>query len=218
MDQRNSNNNPSETDGRAKRASMMAAMLIAFPAMIAVWLSIYFFWPPVSEMTDLTARFAYALKWCCIAILLCLVAGVEAVSHERLQTDAFDPLAGHETRRLKINQRYLQNTLEQTVIFAPGLLTLAVYCADGASMRAVVATAVVWILSRAAFWIGYHVGPAYRVMGLFGVAQSLIVLLYGCGRFGYELGGIAGAAVPLGLFGLIELILVRATRPRSARP
>jgi hypothetical protein len=29
-----------------------------------------------------------------------------------VKTDAFDPLEGQETRRLKVNLRYLQNTLE----------------------------------------------------------------------------------------------------------
>src|SRR5471030_3243668 len=97
----------------------------------------------------------FTLKCCCIAVLFCLVAGVEAVAHERLSSPAFDPLASFETQRLRVNLRYLQNTLEQFVVFAVGLFGLAAYCPGGASMRAVVATAVVWIVARIAFWSGY---------------------------------------------------------------
>ena len=58
---------------------------------------------------------------------------------------------------MRVNQRYLQNTLEQTVIFLVGLFGLAAYMADGNQMRAVLASAVVWTLGRLAFWGGYHV-------------------------------------------------------------
>lgn len=61
----------------------------------------------------------------------CLLPAVEAVAHERLFSPAIDPLAGAESRRLKINQRYLQNSIEQYLLFAPGLLGLARYCFDG---------------------------------------------------------------------------------------
>ena len=40
------------------------------------------------------------------------------------------------------------------------------------------------------------------------MAQSMIVLLYVCARFGYELGGVWGALVPLALFALAETVLV----------
>lgn len=210
---------PNLHDGSSKMDmhAMGPIIAIVFPIAIAIWLGVYFLWPNIAGMSDLAARLAYALKWCCIASLLCLLTGVEAVAHERFQTDAFDPLAGHETRRLKINERYLQNTLEQTALFVPGLLALAVYCPDGQSMRAVVATAITWIISRGAFWIGYNQGSQYRIIGIPGMGLNMLVLLYVCGRFGYETAGWGGAAVPLGLFGLIELVLVRATRQKPTQ-
>jgi len=202
-------------DAGGKRSAMKVAILVAFPTTIAVWLGVYNFWPPIAGMADPTARIAYAINCACIAILLCFLTAIEAVSHERLLSDAFDPLAGNESMRMKINLRYLQNTLEQVVLFVSGLLALAIYCSDGRSMRAIVATTSVWILSRAAFWIGYHQGPQYRVVGVTGMAQSVLILLYVCGRFGYEVAGPVGAAVPLSLFGLVEAYLVIVTRSRS---
>lgn len=84
------------------------------------------------------------------------MTGVEAVEHEWLTSLAFDSLARFETRRLRVNQRYLRNTVEQILVFGVSLFGLAAYCADGAEMRAVVATTVVWIVARVAFWLGYH--------------------------------------------------------------
>jgi MAPEG family len=189
-------------------------MLAAFVLSLGLWLAVYFAGPPIPGMVDVAARLAFAIKCACLAVLLCLLSGIEAVSHERLQTDAFDPLAGRESRRLKINQRYLQNTLEQMLLFVPGLLGLAIYCDDGRAMHAVLATTIVWITSRAVFWIGYHQASLYRVFGLVGLPQSMLVLLYVCARFGHDLAGAIGAIVPLVIFAAIEIVLVKTTRPQ----
>ena len=168
-------------------------------------------------MDSLGGRMLFTLKCFCLAVLFCLVTGVEAVAHERLSSPAFDPLSGFETRRLRVNQRYLQNTLEQILVFAAGLFGLAAYSPDGSAMRAVLATTIVWILARAAFWIGYHRSAAMRSFGAPGMALSIIVLLYVAGRIGYEVGGLVGAAAPVVAFLAIEAFLFRATLPsRSA--
>jgi hypothetical protein len=153
-----------------------------------------------------------ALKCLAFATLFTLVAGVEAVAHERLQSAAFDPLAGHETRRLRVNLRFLQNTLEQLVIFAVGLFGLAAYMTSGEAMRAVVATSVVWILNRYAFWIGYHRSAAMRGLGAPSMAIGLIMLLYVVARIGEDAAGTAGTAVAVGLFLAVEAVLFWKTR------
>ena len=204
---------PTDAAGiRRQQSALITGVLIAACVTIALWLAVDRLLPPLPAMADVAARLVFALQCACVAILLCFLTGIEAVAHERLTTAAIDPLSGTELRRLKINLRYLQNTLEQVVLFIPGLLVLSVYRSDGRSMRAVVATTVVWIVSRAAFWIGYHRGPQYRSVGLTGMVQSMLVLLYDCGRFGYDVAGIAGAAAPLILFGCIEAYLVYVTR------
>lgn len=171
---------------------------------------------PASDMPAMFDRVMFALKWSGIAILLTFLTGIEAVSHERLVTEAFDPLAGKETRSILVNLRYLQNTLEQLMLFVPGLLLFAAYAEPANAARSVSAAALVWILARIAFWIGYRQGPQYRIAGLVGMAQSMVILLYVSARFGYELGGAWGAAVPLVLFALAEvLFFVRAFRPSA---
>jgi len=204
---------PVAFDLRRQRAATIAPIAIAFPVAIALWLGTYFLLPPLAGMADMAARVAFAVKCSCVAVLLCLVTGVEAVAHERLRSPAIDPLLGYETRRLRINLRYLQNTLEQLVVFVPGLLGLAIYCSDDNSMRAVTATTLVWVIARVAFWVGYHRSSAQRGLGAPGMMLSMLVLLYVCVRFGFEMAGVVGAIVPLALFAAAEVVLTLSTRP-----
>ena len=195
----------------AERAAGMKAIAIAAAVAIPLWFGIDRLTPPLPGLDSLGDRMVFALKCWCVAVLFALVTGVEAVAHERLQSPAFDPLTGFTTRRLQVNQRYLQNTVEQIIVFAAALFGLAACCRNGAGMRAVVATTVVWVLARVAFWIGYHNSAAMRGLGAPGMAVSMIVLLYVAVRFGYEFGGPLGAVTPLVVFALIEIVLFRAT-------
>lgn len=197
-----------------QRKPLLAEIAIAFPVAIALWCGVYFGLPPLAGMEDMVARLVLGLKCCALATLFCFVTGIEAVAHERLASRAIDPLSGYATRRMRINLQYLQNTLEQLIVFAIGLLGLAVYCADGVAMRAVPAVTAVWIAGRLAFWIGYHKGALHRGAGAPGVMQGLLVLLYVSARFGYEIGGWIGAAAVLILYGGAEAFLFRTTKPR----
>ncbi len=194
-----------------KRRAGMLYIAAAVPVAIALWLAIDRFVPPLAGMDSLAARMVFTAKCSTLAVLFCLVTGVEAVAHERLFSPAFDPLSGFETRRLRVNQRYLQNTLEQTVVFIVGLFGLAIYAPTGSAMRAVVATTVVWIIARFAFWFGYHRSAAMRGLGAPGMAMSMLVLLYVASRFGYEIGGAAGAIAPISIFSAIEAVLFWTT-------
>jgi uncharacterized MAPEG superfamily protein len=159
-------------------------------------------------MATQAARFYFALHCVGIATLLALLPGIEAVAHERLVTPAIDPLAGAESRRMRVNQRYVQNTIEQLWLFVPGLLMLAVQARDGGSMRAVVACTIVWVIARWVFWIGYLLGPRFRSAGLIGMVQSMMVLLYCVGRFGYLWLGWWGAVALVAPFAFAELFIV----------
>jgi uncharacterized MAPEG superfamily protein len=200
-------------DFRRQRTVGIAGIAAASLLALVLWLGIDYLMSPLPGMDSLGARMLLTLKCCCVAVLFCLVTGVEAVAHERLTSPAFDPLAGFETRRLRVNQRYLQNTVEQIIVFAASLFGLAAYCADGATMRAVVATTVVWIVARIAFWLGYHRSAALRGLGAPGMAASMIVLLYVASRFGREIAGTVGAIVPAAAFFAVEAVLFWGTRP-----
>jgi hypothetical protein len=98
------------------------------------------------------------------------------------------------------------------LVFSAALFGLAAYSPGGAAMRTVLATTVVWILARFAFWIGYHRSAAMRAAGAPAMCLSMIVLLYVAARIGYEAGGIGGAAAPIIVFLAIEAFLFHATR------
>jgi hypothetical protein len=205
-------------DFRGERSKGIAAIAAGGAVAAALWYGLQWALPPIGGMESLAARMLFTLKCFCGATLFALVMGVEAVAHERLSSPAFDPLAGYETRRLRVNQRYLQNTLEQTVVFAAALFGLAAYCPTGAAMRAVAATAVVWMLARYAFWIGYHRSAALRGLGAPGMAISMIVLVYVVAHFGGELAGRGGAGAVVVLFLAIEAALFWLTRPKAGAP
>jgi hypothetical protein len=194
--------------GRERRATMLP-IAIAFPIAVALWFIVADLVPLPPGIEGIPARLLFALKCVCVAALFCLATGVEAVAHERLMSPAIDPLRGYETRRMRVNQRYLQNTLEQFVLYAIGVFGLAVYSVHAGP---VLATTVVWIVARAAFWIGYHRGAAQRAYGAPGLALSLLVLLYDCARFGFELAGIVGAIIVIVLYLAIEAVLFGTTR------
>ena len=201
-----------EPDWQAKRKSGMGAIAVSMIVSIVLWFALWRLLPPLAGMDSIGARMLVALKCVAVATLFCFVAGIEAVAHERLQSNAFDPLQGNETTRLRVNLRYLQNTLEQLIVFAVGLFGLAAYLDSSGAMRIVIATTVVWILNRFAFWIGYHRSAAMRGLGAPSMAMSLIILLYVVARIGDDLGGTPGTVVLLGFYFALEAVLFWKTR------
>lgn len=201
------------SDWRAERIKGLVGIVAATVPAALLWYAIRFLVPPLEGVDGFEARMTFALKCAVVAVLFTLVLGVEAVAHERLQSPAFDPLGGKETRRLRVNQRYLQNTLEQAAVFLVGLFGLAAYMEDGRQMRAVLATAVVWTLARFAFWLGYHRSAAMRGLGAPGMLVSMLVLLYVAMRVGRDIAGPFGEWTMLAAFLLFEALLFWKTRP-----
>jgi hypothetical protein len=201
-----------EENWRAELKVTIAVAAIAAVVSVALWFALYRVLPVLRGMDQLGARMLVALKCLALATLFALVAGIEAVAHERLQSAAFNPLAGHQTKRLQVNLRYLQNTIEQLIVFAVGLFGLAAYLTTGERMRAVPAITIVWILNRYAFWIGYHRSVALRGLGLPGQAIGVFMLLYVVARIGDDLGGTAGTIMAIAMYLVLEAVLAVKTR------
>ena len=138
-------------DWRRERVAGMLVLIGSGVLAAGIWVAIRYLAPLVPHAASLAGRMVLTFKWWSIAVLFCFATAIDAVAHERLQSPAFDPLAGYETKRLKINQRYLQNTLEQLVMFTAALFGLALYSESGDAMRTVEATAIVWMIFRFAF-------------------------------------------------------------------
>ena len=203
---------PEDASWKEDRRSGMGAIAVSMAISLGLWLALWRLLPPFDGMEATGPRMVLALKCVAAATLFCLVAGIEAVAHERLQSNAFDPLQGHQTRRLQVNLRYLQNTLEQLIVFAVGLFGLACYLDSGSAMRIVVASTVVWILNRFAFWIGYHRSAAMRGLGAPSMVIGLLMLLYVVARIGGDIAGTAGMISAVGLFLALEAVLFLKTR------
>lgn len=190
-----------------QRRTTLLGIAVSAPAALLLWWLLWTYLPdPIGPN-----RLRVAIQCCAVAALFSVVAGVEAVAHERLFTAAIDPLAGVETKRMRVNFRYLSNTLEQYVVFAAGLLALSLY----ASGKILVIVTIVWVFMRWAFWIGYHKSPLLRGIGAPGMLQSMIVLLYVAYRFGTDSYGSAVGMVLLAAFAAIEAILFWGVTRRS---
>jgi hypothetical protein len=191
----------------AQRRTTLSAIAASAAAAVLLWFLLLRFLPAPANAEPLPT----ALACCAIAALLTLVMGVEAIAHERLVTPAIDPLAGFETRRMRVNFRYLSNSVEQFIVFAAGLLALAAYI----SPRLLVIVTIVWIVTRWAFWIGYHFSPLLRGIGAPGMLQSMIVLLYVAWRWGNDAYGAAAGILLLAIFVAIEAFLFGAVKRPS---
>jgi hypothetical protein len=78
--------------------------------------------------------------------------------------DAIDGSRAPESRALEINLRYNQNTLEQTVLAALAWTGLAL-ALPHERLALIPALAVLFVIARALFWIGYLIAPGARAIG-----------------------------------------------------
>ena len=116
---------------------------------------------PVPNGSDISWRLEYALK-CEIFPALCLLAGVGRIANRRFLMPA--AIGGAVVPALEIDERYLQNTLEQFVLAFAAHLALAVML-PGSSLRAIALLAALFVIGRATFWLGYHHSGPARAFG-----------------------------------------------------
>jgi hypothetical protein len=138
-------------------ASGVAAMVMAIAG-------IYQLWPTNPSLADVSSRLAYALQANAFAVLPLLI-GIMAVGNNRFLGEAIDPTMRKEDLGTQINGRVVKNTLQQYVLFLTGTLALSANL-TAEQMRAIPAAALVFVVARFAFWIGYRIHPLYRAFGM----------------------------------------------------
>jgi hypothetical protein len=191
-------------------------LLVALP-LAGLWWVISFHVTPISSMDTPVERLYFSINCCAVAAFFCLVMGVEAVARDRLFSPAVNPLAGFESKRLKVNKQYLQNTLEQTLLFSFAVLSFSSFAENGSDMRIIVASTIVWIISRFIFWISYHRDPLDRIYGLFGMIQTIVLLGYSVFTFIYRsLGATAAVLAVLAFVSIESVITYRASYQNKA--
>jgi hypothetical protein len=125
-------------------------------AFVAAWFS----WPASEPHPD---RIAYALQLVAapaIVLLLMITACMRLFD----TASAENPLLGGESKRFKINQRVVANTVEQLALFTLLVLALAMRL-PSSQLKLLPIAVTLWCAGRVMFWIGYHVAPHWRAPG-----------------------------------------------------
>jgi len=152
----------------AGAASGVVAMILL------LWL-LYTVLPTPSGADAVANRIAYALHWNALAVMP-LFAMLAAVGNARFLSEAIDPTLGKEKPKMVIDGRVADNTMQQFVLFVAGSLALAA-AVPGENVRIVGAAAIVFVVMRIAFWIGYRIKPIYRAFGFASTAYMNLGLL-----------------------------------------
>jgi hypothetical protein len=134
---------------------------------------------PQPDMTDTVAeRLAYALKANMVAVVPLFVM-IITIANSRFLSDAIDPTRRAESRSMQIDGRVVDNTLQQNFVFAVTSLAVSTFVPFH-NLQVVWACAIVFIVARCAFWLGYRINPLYRAPGMSATAYlNLGMILYG---------------------------------------
>lgn len=133
---------------------------------------------PSPSIPDATAeRLAYALKANMLAVVPFFVMLI-TIGNSRFLSDAIDPTRRAESESMQIDGRVADNTLQQLVVFAISTLALSTVV-PLARLQVVWACAIVFVVARCVFWMGYRVHPLYRAPGMSATAyMNLGMILY----------------------------------------
>lgn len=132
--------------------------------------------PRLAFGADAGERLAFAVKWIALAAAP-LFMTIMAIGNARFKSEAIDPTVHREDRSMIINGRVAENTLQQFALFSAALLAVAA-TSDGSQLSLVSSAALVFVIARLAFWIGYRIDPLYRAAG-FSATAYLNVILFG---------------------------------------
>ena len=157
------------------RKPMIRAIGIGNVSWLAAAGLAYALWPEVAAHHGAAERLAFAAQ---LAAAPAMVTLLVVLSCMRLfdTARAEDPFAGAESREWKINQRVLQNTVEQAMIFVPTLFALAVRIDDGMLQLLPIAVAL-WCAGRLLFWFGYRKSIVWRAPGFDWTLNTTLALL-----------------------------------------
>jgi MAPEG family len=122
-------------------------------------------------------RLGYALKANIVALVPLFVM-LAAIGNSRFLSEAIDPTRRAESRSMEIDGRVADNTLQQNFVFAVASLALSTIVPLH-HLQVVWACAIVFVVARAAFWLGYRINPLYRAPGMSATAyMNLGISLY----------------------------------------
>jgi hypothetical protein len=148
----------------AKQALVLMGMIAAVVVLLLVWTRLPLLPLALPVGDDAASRIAFVARWLLLPGLA-LFAGVVGLASRRFfVTDAMDGTRAPESRSLEINLRYNQNTLEQVVLAAIAWSGLALQLPHD-RLSLIPALAILFLIARAIFWVGYLIAPWARALG-----------------------------------------------------
>lgn len=149
-------------------SSGIATMLVAMWALSRLM-------PGLPDGADAGERLAFASKWIALAAAPLFFA-IVSIGNARFKGEAIDPTLGKENRSMIVNDRVVDNTVQQYLLFMAAGLAVAAGAA-GPALGMIVAASLVFVAMRLAFWIGYRIHPLYRAFGMAGTSYLNVLLL-----------------------------------------
>ena len=144
---------------------------------LSIWLLTTHMLPAPVIADEISARLAYTLGANVFALLPLLVMLI-TVGNERFFSKAIDPTRHAEDSKMEINGRVADNTLQQNFVFAVASLGLSTVV-PLQYLQVVWACAIVFVVARSLFWLGYRSSPLYRAPGMAATAyMNLGIILY----------------------------------------
>ena len=108
------------TTDRKNVATGSGSDVITMIVLVAIFYSL---WPVSSELTDVVARLGYTARALTFAALPLLI-GIITVANTRFSSAAIDPTRHVESAALEINGRFVDNTVQQLLLFSIATLAL----------------------------------------------------------------------------------------------
>jgi len=151
-------------------ASGIAIMVLSVWALTSVL--------PAPSIADAPGeRLAYALKANILAVVPYFVMLI-TIGNSRFLSEAIDPTRHAESESMQVDGRVADNTQQQLLVFAIASLAVSTVV-PLPHLQVVWACAIVFVVARCVFWLGYRVNPLYRAPGMSGTAyMNLFMILY----------------------------------------
>ena len=156
-------------------ASQKTVLVGILGAAVAGW-ALFFGLRAILPEPD-TAR--AALAWLALAPAVMIFVLVASVGNARFLGPGIDPLQGKDPRFVVVTNRVLANTVEQTFVFVlAGVALIALVPVE--RLGAVPSLAVLFVVARMVFWIGYLRQALLRAPGMAINIQVNAVILVWC--------------------------------------
>lgn len=150
--------------GRAKIRTALTINGLSVAVTLAAMALLRGLFTAPAGVAGIDGRLAYGaplLAWPAL-ILLLMVFGVMAARGRSL---ALNPIDDTESRGIRIAQRVLSNSVEQTAVFVPAFLALTVTL-PLTSLTMLPVLMLLFMVGRVLFWAGYLVHPYARAPGM----------------------------------------------------